>query len=88
VLSLGPSRSAGAPGGAAERHLEAVAGSLKFASEAAGRGDHRDALGWLNVLEALGEELPADYIADRTAWLAATTVGQVTSPTTEHDEAG
>jgi hypothetical protein len=41
------------------------------------RGDYRDALGWLQVLEAVGEELPIEYRAKRQAWLrlAAATRG-------------
>lgn len=82
-------RSLRTPEGAEARHLGAVAGSLRFASESAARGDHRDALGWLNVLEAVGEVLPAEYVAKRGAWLAAALGGQVGVPLIgPGDEAG
>jgi hypothetical protein len=54
---------------ASSKHLAAVAGSFRYASEAAVRGDYRDALGWLQVLEAVGEELPSRYLAKRQEWL-------------------
>jgi len=66
-----PARSEGEPCSPAERHRAAVAGSLRFATASAARGDYRDALGWLRVLEAVGEELPVDYLAKRRAWQAA-----------------
>jgi hypothetical protein len=66
-----PSRSQQQPDRDSERHLVAVAGSLRSANESAARGDYRDALGWLAVLEAVGEELPTAYIAKRQLWLSA-----------------
>jgi hypothetical protein len=56
---------------ASERHLLAVAGSLRWASESAARGNYRDALGWLHALEAAGEELTHEYSTNRSTWLRA-----------------
>jgi len=53
------------------RHVPAVARSLRWADEAAERRDYRDALGWLQAVEAAGEELPDPYQARRNAWLVA-----------------
>ena len=40
------------------KHPVAVARSLQWADQAAQRGDHSDALAWLHVIEAIGDELP------------------------------
>jgi hypothetical protein len=53
-----------------ERHRNAVAMSLSRAEEAAARGDHADALSWLDVVEATGDELREEYRAKRRQWLA------------------
>ena len=53
-----------------ERHLAAVRQSLAWADEAAGAGDHATALGWLDVVEAVGE-VPASYTTKRESWLQA-----------------
>jgi hypothetical protein len=53
------------------RHLAAVARSLRWADEAAERGEYRDALGWLQAVEAAGEKLSDAYQARRNAWLVA-----------------
>ena len=53
------------------RHLAAVARSLRWADDAAERRDYHDALGWLQAVEAAGEELPDAYQARRNAWLVA-----------------
>ena len=53
------------------RHAVAVARTLQWADEAAGRGDHSDALAWLHVIEAIGDELPETYRTKRHAWLLA-----------------
>ena len=50
--------------------LVAVARSLQWADEAAERGDHSDALAWLHVIEAIGDELPDTY-PDQASSLAA-----------------
>jgi hypothetical protein len=51
-----------------ERHERAVARTLEFAEEAAGRGDFPDALAWLQTLEAIGRVLPMEYLSKREAW--------------------
>ena len=61
-----PPRAAGLR--AADRHLVAVASSLGWAQESADRGDYTDALGWIAVLEAIGEEIPDGYQTKRQAW--------------------
>ena len=53
------------------KHVVAVARSLQWADEAAERGDHSDALAWLHVIEAIGDELPETYETKRQAWLLA-----------------
>ena len=53
------------------RHAVAVARTLQWADEAAERGDHSDALAWLHVIEAIGDELPETYQTKRHAWLLA-----------------
>ena len=53
------------------KHPVAVARSLQWADEAAERGDHSDALAWLHVIEAIGDELPETYQTKRHAWLLA-----------------
>ena len=50
------------------RHERAVAQTLGWADEAAARGDHGDALGWLKVLDAIGEQLSQDYQSKRESW--------------------
>jgi hypothetical protein len=54
-----------------DNHPVAVARSLRWADEAAKRGDHSDALAWLHVIEAIGDELPETYQTKRQAWLLA-----------------
>ncbi len=61
-----PPRAAGLS--AADRHLGAVASSLGWAQESADRGDYADALEWIAVLEAIGEEIPDGYQTKRQAW--------------------
>jgi len=56
------------PANPLERHLAAVRRSLRWAQESADRGDYADALGWIGVLEAIGEQLPPGYQAKRQAW--------------------
>ena len=53
------------------KHPVAVARSLQWADEAADRGEHSDALAWLHVIEAIGDELPETYQTKRQAWLLA-----------------
>jgi len=52
----------------ADRHRTAVKNSLRLAGESAARGDYADALGWIAVLESIGEQLPQEYQAKRRAW--------------------
>ena len=59
-----------------ERHTVAVKNSFRLAQESADRGDYVDALGWINVLEAIGEQIPADVEARRRAWHGQTSVGE------------
>ena len=53
------------------QHVAAVRQSLGWADAAARAGDHADALHWLDVVEAVGDVLPADYTAKREAWRRA-----------------
>jgi len=52
----------------AARHEQAVAQTLEWADEAAARGDHADALAWLNTVEAVGDGLSPDYESRRAQW--------------------
>ena len=52
------------------KHLVAVARTLQWADEAAERGDHFDALAWLETLEAIGDQLPEVYESRRGSWSA------------------
>ncbi len=52
------------------KHRAAVASTLGWADEAAERGDHVDALAWLDALEAIGEKLPKPYVLRRASWSA------------------
>jgi hypothetical protein len=54
-----------------DRHLAAVTRSLGWAAESAARGDYADALGWLRVIEAIGDEVSHEYQAKRREWRAA-----------------
>jgi hypothetical protein len=54
-----------------DRHLAAVARSLGWARESAARGDYADALGWVRVVEAIGDPIPHEYDAKLQAWLSA-----------------
>jgi hypothetical protein len=65
--SPGERRSAPAPGA----RLAAVREALTSSEEAARRGDYRSACAWLNVVEAVGGELPAEYLAKRRVWASA-----------------
>jgi hypothetical protein len=53
------------------RHRVAVAQSLIWAQESATRGDYLTALGWIQVIEAIGDQLPHDFEVKRVAWVAA-----------------
>ena len=54
-----------------DRHAAAVKRSLRWADEAADRADWANALGWINVVEACGDELPDEFRAKRDRWLLA-----------------
>ena len=51
-----------------DRHRAAVRSSFGWAQNSADRGDYADALGWIDVLEAIGEDIPSDYQAKRRDW--------------------
>ena len=52
-------------------HVMAVKRSLGWAQESADEHDYKNALGWLGVLEAIGEQLPAEYQTRRQEWAHA-----------------
>ncbi len=56
------------PANPLERHRAAVRRSLRWAQESADCGDYADALLWIRVLDAIGEQLPPAYEAKRRAW--------------------
>ncbi len=60
-----------AGGAPAERHQAAVATTLGWADAAAARGDHADALAWLETIEAIGDVLTGEYHLKRRVWQGA-----------------
>lgn len=58
-------------GGDQERHVAAVARTLGWAEEAAARDDYVDAIGWVQVIEAIGDELTQGYKTKRQEWCTA-----------------
>ena len=56
---------------ATSRHLAAVARSLEWAEQAAERGNYADALGWVQVVQVIGEQLSDEFEAKRGVWLTA-----------------
>ncbi len=63
------------PEGSGDRHAHAVARSLRWADEAAERGDHANALGWVETVLAIGDRLPEEYERKRAEWLVMTRGG-------------
>jgi len=55
----------------ANKHDAAIASTLQRADEAARGGDFDDALRWLSLIGAIGDELPESYEAKRRGWRAA-----------------
>lgn len=55
----------------AEKHRRAVRNTLGWADAAAAGGDYLDAIAWLDMLTAIGDELPIDYRIKRAAWRTA-----------------
>ena len=53
-----------------EQHERAVANTLGWASEAAGRGAFVDALAWLQVIEVIDGCLPTGWYERRASWRA------------------
>ncbi len=68
AVALAPEREA-----RRAKHERAVARTLEFADEAAGRGDFRDALAWLATLEAIGRRLSDEYLVKQAEWRLAVT---------------
>jgi hypothetical protein len=60
-----------APAARLDRHLAAIARSLGWAQESAERGDYADALGWMQAVEATGEELSYTQRAKCLEWSKA-----------------
>jgi hypothetical protein len=52
------------------RHQQAVARTLEWAADAARRNDLRDALAWLETIEAVDERLPEGWEEQRKEWEA------------------
>ncbi len=57
------------PGG--RKHSEAIQRTLGRADAAAASGSYADALAWLRLVEAIGDELPRGYDAKRRVWVKA-----------------
>jgi hypothetical protein len=60
-----------------DRHRAAVESSLQRAREAADRGDYADAIAWVQVVQATGEEIPHQDQLQYQTWrdALATTQG-------------
>ena len=56
---------------AAMQHRRAVARSLRWAEESAARGDHAEAIAWLQAVEDTGEQLQSEYEVKRRNWFGA-----------------
>ena len=69
---LGPDAS-GRARFSSEKHEHAVARTLEFAEEAAGRGDFTDALSWLATVQAVDRHLPPEYLTKQEKWRLALT---------------
>jgi hypothetical protein len=54
-----------------DRHRAAVARTLQWADGCAARGEYADGLGWLALVEDLGDTLPPEYATKRQRWSAA-----------------
>jgi hypothetical protein len=54
-----------------DRHNAAVARTLQWADGCAARGEYADGLGWLELVEQLGDTLPPEYESKRRRWEAA-----------------
>jgi len=55
------------------KHERAVAQTLDWADQAAGRGKYADALAWLKMVEAIGDRLSDAYEEKQRHWRAALT---------------
>jgi hypothetical protein len=53
-----------------DRHGQAIRNTLRWADEAAARGDIAAGLEWLAAVEAVGEVVPAEYCTKQAAWSA------------------
>ena len=62
------------------KHRAAARRSLRWADGSAARGDYHDALAWLQVVEATGEQLPKAYVTKRQTWLLAMRAGRSGRP--------
>lgn len=56
---------------AVEKHRRAITNTLSWADESAADGRYADAIAWLDVITAIGDELPDPYPAKRAAWQSA-----------------
>jgi hypothetical protein len=63
-----------------ERHSAAIANTLRWASDAARRGGYTEALEWLVVVEATGDELPERYQRLRAEWTRLDTADRRDAP--------
>ena len=54
-----------------DTHAAAVRRTLGWADDAARAGDHKRALEWLAVIEAIGDPLPEPYQIKRNGWRKA-----------------
>lgn len=70
------------------RHRLAVSNSLCRARECAEQGDFVRALGWMRVLEAIGEELSEEDRIRCAAWRDAAAVGRSGAPNGERSPLG
>ncbi len=64
-------RARRAAGSVVDKHHQAVMNTLSWADQSAAGGDYADALAWLDIITAIGDELPDPYPAKQAAWRAA-----------------
>ncbi len=68
VLGAGASVDAAAVDDLRERHRRVIKRSLHWATRSASLGDYGDALGWLELVEAVDGRLPREWEQRRACW--------------------
>ena len=53
------------------QHAAIIGRTLRWADEAAARGDYAEAVRWVDTVRGLGQDLPDEYEAKQQTWLNA-----------------